>query len=80
LDDNNFYVWGKVKNFGARVSVVNPAGLVSKNLKESLQKRGITVDGESSSRDWKSAEALDVSEANELARYKARRSSKLSNE
>jgi D-alanyl-D-alanine carboxypeptidase/D-alanyl-D-alanine-endopeptidase (penicillin-binding protein 4) len=67
LDDNNFYVWGKVKNFGARVSVVNPAGLVSKNLKESLQKRGITVDGESSSRDWKSAEALDVSEANELA-------------
>jgi D-alanyl-D-alanine carboxypeptidase/D-alanyl-D-alanine-endopeptidase (penicillin-binding protein 4) len=67
LDDNNFYVWGKVKNFGARVSVANPAGLVAKNLKESLQKKGIAVDGESSSRDWKSADALDVAKANELA-------------
>ncbi|HEX8638270.1 MAG TPA: D-alanyl-D-alanine carboxypeptidase/D-alanyl-D-alanine-endopeptidase, partial [Pyrinomonadaceae bacterium] len=67
LDDNNFYVWGKVKNFGARVSVVNPAGLVAKNLKESLQKKGVTVDGEASSRDWKSADALDVSKARELA-------------
>ncbi len=67
LDDNNFYVWGKVKNFGARVSVVNPAGLVAKNLKESLQKKGVTIDGESISRDWKSADALDVSKVNELA-------------
>lgn len=67
LDNNNFYVWGKVKNFGARVSVVNPAGLVAKNLKESLQKKGITVDGEFQSRDWKSADALDVSKAREIA-------------
>lgn len=67
LDDNNFYVWGKVKNFGARVSVVNPAGLVAKNLKESLLKKGITVDGEAQSRDWKSADALDAANARELA-------------
>jgi D-alanyl-D-alanine carboxypeptidase/D-alanyl-D-alanine-endopeptidase (penicillin-binding protein 4) len=67
LDDNNFYVWGKVKNFGARVSVANPAGLVAKNLKESLLKKGIAVDGEAQSRDWKSADALDVSKAHELA-------------
>jgi D-alanyl-D-alanine carboxypeptidase/D-alanyl-D-alanine-endopeptidase (penicillin-binding protein 4) len=67
LDDNNFYVWGKVKNFGARVSVANPAGLVAKNLKESLLKKGIAVDGEPQSRDWKSADALDAAKARELA-------------
>lgn len=67
LDDNNFYVWGNVKNFGARVSVHNPAGLVAKNLKESLEKKGITIGGEAGSRDWKSADALDVTKVRELA-------------
>ena len=67
LDDNNFYVWGNVKSFGARDSVHNPAGLAAKNLKEALQKKGITIDGEAQSRDWKSADALDVSKVRELA-------------
>lgn len=67
LDNNNFYVWGNVKNFGARVSVHNPAQLVAKNLKEILEKKGITVKGEATSRDWKSADALDVSKVEKLA-------------
>lgn len=67
LDDNDFYVWGNTKSFGARVSVHNPAGLAAKNLKEALQKKGVQVDGEPRSRDWKSENALDVSNAQELA-------------
>ena len=67
LDDNNFYVWGNVKNFGARVSVHDPAGLAAKNLKETLEKKGIMVGGEARSRDWKSADALDAAKMRELA-------------
>ena len=67
LDDNNFYVWGNTKSFGARVSVHDPAGLAAKNLKEALVKKGIAVVGESGSRDWKSADALDTAKARELA-------------
>jgi D-alanyl-D-alanine carboxypeptidase/D-alanyl-D-alanine-endopeptidase (penicillin-binding protein 4) len=67
LDNNNFYVWGNKKSFGARVSVHDPAGLAAKNLKEALEKKGITIEGESQSRDWKSSDALDVSKVQELA-------------
>ena len=67
LDDNNFYVWGNEKNFGARVSVHNPAGLAAKNFKELLAKKGITVEGEAQSRDWKSGNTSDVSKMPELA-------------
>ncbi len=67
LDDNNFYVWGNTKSFGARVSVHNPAGLAAKNLKEILEKKGVAIEGESRSRDWKSGDALDVSKVQELA-------------
>ncbi|MCD9188985.1 MAG: D-alanyl-D-alanine carboxypeptidase/D-alanyl-D-alanine-endopeptidase [Pyrinomonadaceae bacterium] len=67
LDDNEFYVWGNTKAFGARVSVHNPSGLVAKTLKESLEKKGISVEGETKTRSWKSSDALDVSKAQELA-------------
>ncbi|HQU84114.1 MAG TPA: D-alanyl-D-alanine carboxypeptidase/D-alanyl-D-alanine-endopeptidase [Pyrinomonadaceae bacterium] len=67
LDNNEFYVWGNTNSFGARVSVHNPAGLVAKNLRESLEKKGITFDGETMTRSWRSADALDVSKAQELA-------------
>jgi D-alanyl-D-alanine carboxypeptidase/D-alanyl-D-alanine-endopeptidase (penicillin-binding protein 4) len=67
LDDNNFYVWGNVKSFGARVSVHNPAGLVAKNLKEALEKKGIAIGGQAVSRDWKSADALDPASQQMLA-------------
>ncbi|MGI8555736.1 MAG: D-alanyl-D-alanine carboxypeptidase/D-alanyl-D-alanine endopeptidase [Pyrinomonadaceae bacterium] len=67
LEDNDFYIWGNSKNFGARVSVHNPAQLAAKTLKESLEKKGITVEGTEQSRDWKSADKLDVSKSVELA-------------
>jgi D-alanyl-D-alanine carboxypeptidase/D-alanyl-D-alanine-endopeptidase (penicillin-binding protein 4) len=67
LENNNFYVWGNEKNFGARVSVHNPAGLAAKNFKELLEKKGIAVEGEAQSRDWKSSDALDAAKAQELA-------------
>jgi D-alanyl-D-alanine carboxypeptidase/D-alanyl-D-alanine-endopeptidase (penicillin-binding protein 4) len=67
LSDNNFYVWGNSKNFGARVAVHNPAGLAAKTLKETLEKKGIAVEGEIKSRDWKTDEKFDASKAQELA-------------
>lgn len=67
LEDNNFYVWGKSKNFGARVAVHNPAGLAAKTLKELLIKKGVTVDGDYGSRNWKSENKLDAAKAVELA-------------
>ncbi|MGI8469525.1 MAG: D-alanyl-D-alanine carboxypeptidase/D-alanyl-D-alanine endopeptidase [Pyrinomonadaceae bacterium] len=67
LEDNNFYIWGSSKNFGARVSIHNPAELAAKTLKESLEKKGITIDGTIQSRDWKSTDQLDVSKSVELA-------------
>lgn len=67
LDDNNFYVWGNTKSFGARVSVHNPAGLAAKNFKEALAKKGISVEGETLTRDWKTEEQIDVADSQELA-------------
>lgn len=67
LDNNDFYVWGNTKAFGARVAVHNPSGLVAKTLKESLEKKGISIEGETKTRSWKSSDALDVSKAQELA-------------
>lgn len=67
LEDNNFYVWGNSKNFGVRVAVHNPAELAAKNLKEGLVKKGIAVDGEIQSRDWKSEKILDAAKAQKLA-------------
>lgn len=67
LENNNFYIWGNEKSFGARVSVHNPAELVAKNLKEGLEKKGVVIDGKVTSRDWKSDESLDVAKAEKLA-------------
>lgn len=67
LSDNKFYVWGKSKNFGARVAVHNPAQMATKAFKEALVKKGIAIDGEIVSRDWTSDEKTDVAKLNELA-------------
>lgn len=67
LEDNDYYIWGNTKSFGARVSVHDPAKLAAKTLKEMLEKKGITVSGEVQSRDWKSSDKLDVTKATELA-------------
>ncbi len=67
LDNNNFYVWGNTKSFGARVAVHNPAGLAAKNFKEVLERKGIKVAGETSSRDWKAEKQLDIANSRELS-------------
>ncbi|HVE56272.1 MAG TPA: D-alanyl-D-alanine carboxypeptidase/D-alanyl-D-alanine-endopeptidase, partial [Pyrinomonadaceae bacterium] len=67
LDDNNFYVWGNTKSFGAKVAVSNPAGLAAKNFKEALEKKGITVEGGLQMRDWKSENQIDLASSALLA-------------
>lgn len=67
LSDNEFYVWGKAKNFGARVAVHDPAQMAAKAFKDALVKKGIFVDGEVESRDWTSDEQTDITKLNELA-------------
>ncbi|MEO6588476.1 MAG: D-alanyl-D-alanine carboxypeptidase/D-alanyl-D-alanine-endopeptidase [Pyrinomonadaceae bacterium] len=67
LSDNEFYIWGNAKNFGARVAVHDPAKMAAKFLKEALEKKGISIDGNFASRDWKSEQTTDVSNLTELA-------------
>ncbi len=67
LSDNEFYVWGNAKNFGARVAVHDPAKMAAKTFKDALQKKGISIDGEFQSRDWKSDEKTDAANLTELA-------------
>lgn len=67
LSDNEFYVWGNAKNFGARVAVHDPAKMATKAFKEALEKKGIAIDGEIISRDWKSDEKTDRANLTELA-------------
>jgi serine-type D-Ala-D-Ala carboxypeptidase/endopeptidase (penicillin-binding protein 4) len=67
LEDNNFYMWGGNRNWGASVAVHNPAQWAAKNLKDALQKRGVAVGGEAKSVNWKSENRLDVNNAVELA-------------
>jgi D-alanyl-D-alanine carboxypeptidase len=63
LDDNDFYVWGSSKIFGMRVAVHDPAKWAAKSLRESLERKGITVEGETRSRDWKSEDGFDAEKA-----------------
>ena len=67
LEDNNFYIWGSSKNFGAKVAVAKPAGLAAKSFREMLEKKGITVEGATQTRDWKSENQIDPAKSNELA-------------
>lgn len=67
LDDNDFYVWGSSKNFGMRVAVHDPAKWAAKTLRESLEKKGIAVEGETVSRDWKTATDFNPEKAQVLA-------------
>ncbi len=46
LEDNQLYVWGNGKKAYGRIAVHNPALWTAKNLKEALEKKGITVEGE----------------------------------
>jgi serine-type D-Ala-D-Ala carboxypeptidase/endopeptidase (penicillin-binding protein 4) len=71
LSDNEFYVWGNAKNFGARVAVHDPAKMATKSFKETLEKKGIFVEGKIESRDWKSDDKTDTANITELASFES---------
>ena len=43
LEDNNFYIWGSSKNFGAKVAVAKPAGWRRRVLEKCLRKRELRL-------------------------------------
>jgi len=67
LQDNQLYVWGNGKKAYGRISVHNPALWTARNLKESLEKKGIIIEGEAKFVDWKAENKLDAANAVELA-------------
>lgn len=67
LQDNQLYVWGNGNKAYGKISVHNPALWTAKTFKETLEKKGINVEGEAKSVDWKTENKLDVANAVELA-------------
>jgi len=67
LGENKIYVYGSGKNLDARVAVENPARWSAQILKETLEKKGIAVEGEIKSADWRTENKTNVENANELA-------------
>ena len=71
--DNELVVWGEFpaggKGFGARLSVRNPALWAATSLKDALAARGITIDGQPVSRDFRvgASERFDPQQFVELA-------------
>jgi serine-type D-Ala-D-Ala carboxypeptidase/endopeptidase (penicillin-binding protein 4) len=71
LEDNEFYVWGSSKNFGTRVAVHNPAKWAAKSFRETLEKKGIIIEGETRSRDWKAEDEFDAEKSPVLAQVES---------
>jgi len=73
LSDNKVHVWGEFpegsRGFGARLSVHNPARLASALFLSALRTRGIIIDGQVSTRDFRvpPKQRFDPSHAIELA-------------
>ena len=68
LEDNQVYLYGQGNSLNkARVAVNNPALWAAKNLKSALEKRGVKVEGEARSTDWKTIDKQDVTNFVELA-------------
>ncbi len=67
LGNNQIYVWGNGEKASGRMSVHNPTLWTAKTLKETLEKRGIIVEGAAQSVDWKAKNKLIVENAVELA-------------
>ena len=67
LESNEIYVWGNGNKAYGRISVHNPALWAAKTLKESLQQKGIIIDGDVKSVDWKTENRAVVASLNELA-------------
>lgn len=71
LGDNEFYVYGNGDEVYGRVAVHNSALWAASELKKSLEKRGIIVEGDAKSADWKSENKLNVETATELAKVES---------
>ena len=67
LADNQLYVWGSGGKAYGRVAVHQPALSAAKAFRESLIKKGITVDGDFRTVDWKTKNKTDVAGSVELA-------------
>lgn len=69
LESNEIHVWGEVgrgKAFSARTTMHEPQLWAASELKKSLERNGIIVNGAASERDWRNSKA-DVSSYKELA-------------
>ena len=71
LGANKIYVWGEGKNLDVRVAVQNPALWSATILKDALQKKGITIEGEAKSADWKAENKFVPENATELAKVES---------
>ena len=67
LTDNQIYIWGSGDKASGRVAVHNTALWAAKTLKDLLKQKGITVDGDAKSVDWKTADRLNIENSVELA-------------
>lgn len=67
LGANKIYIWGEGNTLDVRVAVNNPALWSATILKEALQKKGITIEGEARSADWKAENKFIPENAKELA-------------
>ena len=67
IGDNKIYVYGSGKNLDARVAVENPARWSAQIFKETLEKKGIAVEGEIKSADWRTENKSNVENLTELA-------------
>ena len=78
LSDNKVHVWGEFpagsRGFGARLSVHDPARLAASLFMAALKARGITIDGEAGTRDFRVPrnQRFDPSSATELAYLSSR--------
>jgi D-alanyl-D-alanine carboxypeptidase/D-alanyl-D-alanine-endopeptidase (penicillin-binding protein 4) len=72
LGANQVYFYGEGKTLDVRIAVQNPALWAAKILKDTLQKKGVGVDGEAKSADWKSTEKFAPEATTELARVESK--------
>ncbi|MGI8787329.1 MAG: D-alanyl-D-alanine carboxypeptidase/D-alanyl-D-alanine endopeptidase [Pyrinomonadaceae bacterium] len=72
LADNQVYIWGNGDKASGTIAVHNPALWTARTLKKLLEQKGIVVDGEAKSVDWKTENRLKIENAVELVRVESK--------
>nr|HMS40225.1 D-alanyl-D-alanine carboxypeptidase/D-alanyl-D-alanine-endopeptidase [Pyrinomonadaceae bacterium] len=72
LGANKVYVWGEGNTLDVRVAVQNPALWSATILKDTLQKKGISVEGEAKSANWTAENKFVPENATELAKVESK--------